>query len=269
MRARFHLNGNRSSAITTVTDRSRLQLQTLCFHGVVVVCKGATSMPNEEEEALVEDRRRFLKTCGRFAIVTPPTITLLLASGQQNFAVAGSGMSGGGSFSSGTTYFVPRDDGLIQENGGVKPGDTICWATAASRSASHRTGKASCAGRGMASLSLPSGLSVHLLGDEGLLLDSPHQRLYALNASATFIWRGLSGGGRRRRSAGSSASTSPCRAISPPRMWPMSSANMRNCVAAARRTNARRSRLHGGWRCGRAAADAHRDLRAVGQCLSA
>jgi len=46
----------------------------------------------------------------------------------------------------------------------------------------------------MASPSLPAGLSVHLLGDEGLLLDSPHQRLYALNASATFIWRGLSGG---------------------------------------------------------------------------
>jgi hypothetical protein len=46
----------------------------------------------------------------------------------------------------------------------------------------------------MASLSLPAGLSVHLLGDEGLLLDSPHQRLYALNASAAFIWRGLSGG---------------------------------------------------------------------------
>jgi hypothetical protein len=44
------------------------------------------------------------------------------------------------------------------------------------------------------SAGLPAGLSVHLLGDEGLLLDSPHQRLYALNASATFIWRGLSGG---------------------------------------------------------------------------
>ena len=37
-------------------------------------------------------------------------------------------------------------------------------------------------------------MSVHFLGEEGLLLDSPHQRLYALNASATFIWRGLSGG---------------------------------------------------------------------------
>ena len=46
----------------------------------------------------------------------------------------------------------------------------------------------------MACLSLPAGLSVHLLGEEGLLLDSPHQRLYALNASAAFIWRGLSGG---------------------------------------------------------------------------
>jgi hypothetical protein len=83
-------------------------------------------MPNKEEEAFVEDRRRFLQTCGRFAIVTPPTITLLLASGQQNFAVAGSGMSGGGSLSGGITYTVPRDDDLIQQNGGVKPGDTIC-----------------------------------------------------------------------------------------------------------------------------------------------
>ena len=48
----------------------------------------------EEEEAFVEDRRRFLKTCGRFAVVTPPTITLLL-TGPQNYAVAGSGTSGG------------------------------------------------------------------------------------------------------------------------------------------------------------------------------
>lgn len=46
----------------------------------------------------------------------------------------------------------------------------------------------------MASATLPAGLSVHLIGEEGLLLDSPHQRLYALNASAAFIWRGLSGG---------------------------------------------------------------------------
>jgi hypothetical protein len=82
-----------------------------------------------DQESFVEARRRFLKSCGRFAMVTPPTITLLLASGQQDFAVAGSGMSGGGSLSGGTTYYVPRDDELIKENGGAKPGDTICWST--------------------------------------------------------------------------------------------------------------------------------------------
>ena len=78
------------------------------------------------EEALVEQRRRFLKSCGRFAMITPPTITLLLASGQ-NYAVAGSGSSGGGSIGGGTTYYVPRDDGAIAAAGGVKPGDTVCF----------------------------------------------------------------------------------------------------------------------------------------------
>jgi len=84
--------------------------------------------PVAREEALVEERRRFLKSCGRFAMITPPTITLLLASGAQNFAVAGSGM-GGGSLGGGATYYVPRDDGLITAAGGVKPGDTICFDT--------------------------------------------------------------------------------------------------------------------------------------------
>ena len=84
-------------------------------------------MVNKEEEASVEDRRRFLKTCGRIAIVTTPTITLLLSLGRQNFAVAVSCLSGGGSLCGGTTYYVPRDDDLIQQNGGVKPGDEICW----------------------------------------------------------------------------------------------------------------------------------------------
>jgi hypothetical protein len=76
------------------------------------------------------DRRRFLQSCGRFAAITPPTMTLLLASSGNSFAVAASGaaggsMSGGSSF---LTYFVPRDDALIAANGGVKPGDTVCFA---------------------------------------------------------------------------------------------------------------------------------------------
>jgi hypothetical protein len=39
-----------------------------------------------------EDRRKFLATCGRFAIVTPPAITLLLSTSLHSQAIA---MSGG------------------------------------------------------------------------------------------------------------------------------------------------------------------------------
>ena len=32
------------------------------------------------------------------------------------------------------------------------------------------------------------GVSLHLLGDEGVLFDAPGQRLYAANTTASFIW---------------------------------------------------------------------------------
>lgn len=78
----------------------------------------------------MDSRRRFLQSCGRFAAITPPTMSLLLASSGKNFAVASSGSAGsplGGGNSSFFTYFVPRDDALITANGGVKPGDTVCF----------------------------------------------------------------------------------------------------------------------------------------------
>ena len=37
-------------------------------------------------------------------------------------------------------------------------------------------------------------LSLHLVGEEGLLLDPAHQRLYALNAGAALIWSFLKDG---------------------------------------------------------------------------
>jgi hypothetical protein len=37
-----------------------------------------------------EDRRKFLATCGRFAAVTPPVITVLLSTSLTSNAVAGS-----------------------------------------------------------------------------------------------------------------------------------------------------------------------------------
>jgi hypothetical protein len=55
-----------------------------------------TSEPTKPETDLVEARRRFLATCGKFAVVTPPAISLLLASAERNYAVAASGSGGGG-----------------------------------------------------------------------------------------------------------------------------------------------------------------------------
>lgn len=42
-------------------------------------------------------RRRFLANCGKFAVATPPAISLLLAASRANYAVASSGGSNGGS----------------------------------------------------------------------------------------------------------------------------------------------------------------------------
>ncbi|WP_424631719.1 hypothetical protein [Bradyrhizobium sp. SYSU BS000235] len=46
---------------------------------------------NEPEVDGIEDRRKFLAACGKFAIVTPPAITLLLSTSLNSAAVAGSG----------------------------------------------------------------------------------------------------------------------------------------------------------------------------------
>jgi hypothetical protein len=43
----------------------------------------------------VEARRRFLASCGKFALITPPAMTVLLSSTAQNYAVARSGGGGG------------------------------------------------------------------------------------------------------------------------------------------------------------------------------
>ncbi|MBX3502619.1 MAG: hypothetical protein KF889_24500 [Alphaproteobacteria bacterium] len=43
----------------------------------------------------VEARRRFLASCGRFALITPPAMTVLLSSTAQNYAAAQSGGAGG------------------------------------------------------------------------------------------------------------------------------------------------------------------------------
>jgi hypothetical protein len=55
-------------------------------------------MPTIEED---EDRREFLKTCGRFAAVTPPAMTLLLSTSLTSTAIARSGTQDGAGYSGG------------------------------------------------------------------------------------------------------------------------------------------------------------------------
>jgi hypothetical protein len=56
-------------------------------------------MTRETDEQ--DDRRRFLKSCGRFVAITPPTLTLLLSTSLTSTAITRSGGGvgyGGGSF---------------------------------------------------------------------------------------------------------------------------------------------------------------------------
>jgi hypothetical protein len=46
-------------------------------------------IPDRSEVA--EARRRFLATCGKLAIATPPAVTLMLTAARHNYAVAYSG----------------------------------------------------------------------------------------------------------------------------------------------------------------------------------
>ncbi|MGP9813835.1 hypothetical protein ACTZWT_20180 [Rhodopseudomonas sp. NSM] len=50
----------------------------------------------EGQDPLDEDRRKFLAACGKFAVVTPPVLTVLLSTSLNSEAVAGSGGGRGG-----------------------------------------------------------------------------------------------------------------------------------------------------------------------------
>jgi hypothetical protein len=58
---------------------------------------------------LDDDRRKFLAACGKFAVVTPPALTLLLSRSLNSKAIASSG--GRGDHESGSR---PRGDDLLE-----------------------------------------------------------------------------------------------------------------------------------------------------------
>lgn len=48
------------------------------------------------EKATTDDRRRFLQSCGRFAVTVPPAITIMLSTSLLSDAIAASSGGGGG-----------------------------------------------------------------------------------------------------------------------------------------------------------------------------
>jgi len=76
----------------------------------------------DENSAQLEARRRFLATCGKFALITPPTMTVLLSSTAQNYAVAGSGRSGGSFPKQGNNGWGNGGNDGVPGNSGSSPG---------------------------------------------------------------------------------------------------------------------------------------------------
>ncbi|MEH2478560.1 hypothetical protein V1282_001917 [Nitrobacteraceae bacterium AZCC 2146] len=70
------------------------------------------SDPIGQKSALVEDRRKFLAACGKFAVVTPPAITLLLSTSLNSTAIAHSGGKGNNGWGNGGSDGSPngKDD---------------------------------------------------------------------------------------------------------------------------------------------------------------
>ena len=75
----------------------------------------------DQKSNQVEARRRFLAACGKFVLITPPAMTVLLSSTTQNYAVAGSG-SGGGSLSQGNNGWGNGGSDGVPGNSGNNPG---------------------------------------------------------------------------------------------------------------------------------------------------
>jgi hypothetical protein len=75
---------------------------------------GSYTMHTQGSGIPEEDRRAFLKSCGRFAAVTPPAVTMLLSTSLTSGAIA---KSGGGS---GTK--VKGNNGFGNGANGTNPG---------------------------------------------------------------------------------------------------------------------------------------------------
>jgi hypothetical protein len=62
---------------------------------IACVTSNGDDMTDHRHEKADEDRRKFLASCGKFAAITPPAITMLLSTSLNSEAIAKSGGGGG------------------------------------------------------------------------------------------------------------------------------------------------------------------------------
>jgi hypothetical protein len=77
-------------------------------------------MDKRNQSDMLEARRQFLAKCGKFAVITPPVMTVLLASTAQNYAVAASG-NGSARLSNGNNGFGNGGGDGVPGNSGNTP----------------------------------------------------------------------------------------------------------------------------------------------------
>ncbi len=83
-------------------------------------------MNAERETPPEDDRRSFLKKCGQFAVITPPTVTFLLSTSMSSKAIAASSgrPSLGGSGGSGAGLAGVGAGAAVLGAGALVPGQT-------------------------------------------------------------------------------------------------------------------------------------------------
>lgn len=75
-----------------------------------------TKTTHDGENSALQARRRFLANCGKFAVVTPPVVSLMLSASHRSYAAVGSGGArgpqGNNGFGNGGGDGVPGNSGF-------------------------------------------------------------------------------------------------------------------------------------------------------------
>jgi hypothetical protein len=137
-------------------------------------------LKNSEED----DRRQFLQTCGRFAVVTSPAVTLLLSTSLTSTAIASSGGRNvrNDTGDRGTSWFDDdraSSQGSSQSSGASSGGSSVPGGASSGRQSIARSGGASggSPSGGASSTTIASSRKTVASGGGGGCLDEEDEKL--------------------------------------------------------------------------------------------